>query len=140
MDDLPITDRITIPAADFQVSYARSGGPGGQHANTADTRVRVHFDLRGTTALHPAVKRRIQDAYANRITKDGALVLTSDSHRSRYRNLEELRERLVTLIRDHLKPPKARKKTRPSLGAKKRRLEAKKQRSQIKKNRSKVDW
>ncbi len=140
MDDLVITKRITIPSADFDVSYARSGGPGGQHANTADTRVRVHFDLRGTGALHPAVKRRIREAYGNRISKEGKLVLTSDSHRSRHRNLEEVRERLAKLIRGKLQPPKKRKKTRPSLGAKRRRMKAKKRRSELKKTRGKVDW
>jgi ribosome-associated protein len=140
MDDLPISKRITIPSADFEVSYARSGGPGGQHANTADTRVRVHFDLQGTDALHPAVKQRIREAYGNRINKEGQLVLTSDTHRSRHRNLDEVRERLANLIRGKLQPPKKRKKTRISLGAKKRRMKAKKRRSELKKQRGKVDW
>lgn len=140
MDDLVIDDRVTLPASDFRVSFARSGGPGGQHANTADTRVRIHFDLDGTEALHPAVKRRLREAYGNRISKDGELVLTCDTHRSRHRNLEEVRERFAQMIRGKLKPPKYRRKTKPSRGAKRRRLDAKKQRGQLKKSRGKVDW
>lgn len=140
MDDLPIDDHLTLPASDFRVSFARSGGPGGQHANTADTRVRIHFDLEGTTELHPAVKRRIREAFGNRISKEGELVLTCDTHRSRHRNLEEVRERLAGMIRGKLRPPKRRRKTRPSKGAKRRRLEGKKRRGELKKTRGKVDW
>ncbi|MCB9674647.1 MAG: aminoacyl-tRNA hydrolase [Alphaproteobacteria bacterium] len=138
MDDLVINDLITIPGTDLEVSFSRSGGPGGQHVNTTDTRVRLHFDLRGTTALYDGVKRRIAEAEANRINKDGQLVITSDTYRSRHRNLEEVRERLVQIVRDNLVPPKKRKATKPSLGAKKRRMETKKKRSDVKSKRGKV--
>ncbi|MEZ4316134.1 MAG: alternative ribosome rescue aminoacyl-tRNA hydrolase ArfB [Myxococcota bacterium] len=138
MDDLVIDERITIPASDFQISFSRSGGPGGQHVNTTDTRVRVHFDLAGTTALSESVKRRLAEAFANRISRDGALVLTSDVYRSRQRNVEDLRERLAEMIRANLVAPKKRRPTKPSLGAKKRRLESKKRRSDVKSGRGKV--
>ena len=55
MDDLRIDDRIVIPASELQLSFSRSGGPGGQHVNTTDTRVRLHFDLLGSPSMPPAI-------------------------------------------------------------------------------------
>lgn len=138
MEDLVITAKITIPASDMEVRFSRASGPGGQHVNTTDTRVRVHFDLQGTTALFDTVKARLREAYGNRINRDGALVLTSDAYRSRHRNIADVRERLAEMIRAHLLPPKRRRPTKPSRGAKKRRLESKKRRSAVKSGRKRV--
>ena len=69
------------------------------------------------------------------VTSDGDIVLTSDGHRSRQRNVETVRERLRDAILAALKPPKRRKKTRPSRSSVKRRLDRKKARGKVKRDR-----
>ncbi len=135
MDDLRLNRRLTIPAADLEIRVARSSGPGGQHVNTTDSKVELRFDLEGTTALDEVLKGRIREALGNRITKDGVLVLQSNEHRSQHRNREAARDRMRNLLTDAIEPPRQRHRTKPSRGAKRRRLEDKKQRGQTKKLR-----
>jgi ribosome-associated protein len=119
-EDLAITQRLVIPAADLELSYSRAGGPGGQKVNKTESRAQLSFDLEGCTALHPA------------------LVMACDSHRERSRNVAELRDRLASIIRSCLEPPRPRRATKPSRAAKRRRLDAKKQRGRTKQLRGKV--
>ncbi len=135
MDDLRLKRGVTIPAADLEVRVARSSGPGGQGVNTTDSKVELRFDLEGTEALDERQKARVRDRLGNRLTKDGVLVLQSNEHRSQHRNREAARERLVNLLSEALEPPRQRHKTKPSRGAKRRRIEAKKQRGETKKLR-----
>ena len=137
-EPLVINDRITIPAQDLDVSFSRASGPGGQHVNTTDTRVRLRFDLANTAALRDEVKARLRDIAAVWLTQEGDLVLTCDSSRSRTANLEEARDRLAEAVRRALVPPKPRRATRPSKGSQVRRLEGKKQRKSVKAARGKV--
>jgi len=139
-EPLTINERIVIPAADLSYEFSRSGGPGGQHVNTADTRVRLRFALRSCAVLHFSVKDRIRNQNPGRVTDDGELILVSQNNRSRHRNIEVARERLAALVLAALKPPKKRRPTKPSRNARKRRMDSKKKRGQIKKNRGKVDY
>ena len=138
-EPLPITRSITIPAAELEFEFSRSGGPGGQHVNTTDTRVRLRFALDHSSVLTDAVKQRLKSAHPSWVTAEGELIITADGHRSRHRNIEDTRARLAEAIRTALVPPKKRKKTRPSRRAMQRRLDAKKRRSQVKEGRKKVD-
>ena len=140
MDDLPISRRIVIPAADLSWSAATSSGPGGQNVNKVATKVDLRFDLEGTTALREEVKGRLRRLAANRLDKEGRVMITSQATRDQSRNLEDAGEKLAALIKSALYPPKKRKKTRPSRGAKERRLKAKKQHADKKRNRKSVDW
>ena len=135
---LPITDRIQIPNGDLSWSYARSGGSGGQHVNTTDTRARLHFSLSRCEVLHPAVKERLRAAHPSWITSDGDVVLTSDSYRSRQRNIDDVRTRLADAIRSVLRPPKPRRPTRPTRSSQRRRVDKKKQRGRVKAGRGRV--
>jgi ribosome-associated protein len=137
-DPLVITDRITIPAEDLDATFSRASGPGGQHVNTTDTRVRLRFALQSTAALHEDVKERLRQACGVWLTQDGDLVLTCDSSRSKTANLDEARERLATAVRAALVPPKPRRKTKPSKGSQQRRLQGKKQRKDVKAARGRV--
>lgn len=129
-----------IPSADLSWSAATSSGPGGQNVNKVATKVDLRFDLEGTTALRDEVKGRLRRLAANRLDREGRIQITSQATRDQSRNLEDAREKLAALIRSALHPPKKRKKTRPSRGAKERRLKAKKQRSERKQSRKSVDW
>lgn len=137
-DPLPITPSIVIPGDELDVTTARSGGPGGQHVNTTDSRVRLRFALSRTMVLREDVKQRLRDAVPSWVTADGDLVLTSDGSRSQHQNLDDARERLADAIRRALVPPKPRRKTQPSRTSKFRRLEAKKVRKTVKAGRGRV--
>ncbi|MGC6494660.1 MAG: alternative ribosome rescue aminoacyl-tRNA hydrolase ArfB [Myxococcota bacterium] len=138
MDDLPVNDRLIIPAAALSVQYSRSGGAGGQHVNTTETRVQLRFDLAGCTRLHPAAKQRIRDAHPGLVTASGELVIAADRQRSRHQNLEEARRRLAQIIEACRLPPRPRKKTKPSRAAKRKRTDDKKKRGATKKMRGRV--
>ncbi len=137
-DPLPINARIVLPGDDLTYEYTRSGGPGGQHVNTSDTSVRIRFALDRCRALRDDVKARIRTAHPGRITTAGELLVSCEVHRSRHRNINDARERLAEIIKAALVPPRPRRATKPSRGAKKRRLEAKKRRGDVKKGRQKV--
>lgn len=137
-EPIVINDAITIPAEDLDVSFSRAGGPGGQHVNTTDTRVRLRFDLQNTRALRDDVKERLRKIATAWLTQDGDLVLTCDTSRSRTANLDEARDRLAQAIRSALVPPKPRRATRPTKGSQQRRLAGKKQRKDVKAGRGRV--
>ncbi len=133
-----INDRFTIPDSDLSLSYSRSGGPGGQHVNTTETRVSLRFSLEECGVLPRPVKQRIRDAEGGRINNEGELLLHAERHRSRQMNVSDARERLANIIRRALVPPKRRRPTRPTRASKKRRLESKTRRGDVKKKRGKV--
>jgi ribosome-associated protein len=137
-EPLPISGRIIVPASDLVIERTRAGGPGGQHVNTTDSRVRLRFDLQGTTVLTEAVKNRIRSAHPSKLTSEGELLVVATAHRSQHRNIEDARSRLVQIIRAALTAPKKRRPTRPTRASKERRLDAKKQRAKVKRGRSKV--
>jgi ribosome-associated protein len=134
---LPVSGRIIVPESDLVIERTRASGPGGQHVNTTDSRVRLRFDLRGTAVLNQAVKNRIRAAHPSKLTSEGELLVVAAAHRSQHRNIEDARSRLVQIIRAALTPPKKRRPTRPTRASKERRLDSKKRRSAVKKGRGK---
>ena len=138
MEDLRVTSRLTISGALLSLEMSRAGGPGGQHVNKTETRVRLRFDLE-RSEIHPAAKARLRRAHPGKLTESGELLLVCASHRSRQRNIVEVRERLCEIIRHALIVPKSRRATKPTKGSKERRLQSKKRRGQIKSARKRVD-
>jgi len=136
--DLVINDRITLPGWRITVETTRSGGPGGQHANTSDTAVRIRLHLGSIHELHPAVLDRVRRAYPSYVTGDDELVVSARNSRSQSFNMDAAYGRMAEMIRGHLHPPKKRRPTRPTRGSKRRRLESKHRRSETKKLRGKV--
>ncbi|WP_431917790.1 alternative ribosome rescue aminoacyl-tRNA hydrolase ArfB [Micromonospora wenchangensis] len=136
MDDgLRVTDRWTVPAAELRERFSRSSGPGGQGVNTTDSRVELSFDVAGTTSLPPALRERVLQRLAGRLV-DGVLTIAASEHRAQLANREAARQRLVALLREAVAPPPPpRRPTRPSRGAKERRLADKKRQSQRKRDR-----
>jgi ribosome-associated protein len=133
-----INDRIAIPDDEFDVAYARSGGAGGQHVNKTSSKVQLRFHLRASTALSAEVKARLRKAAPGRLTDDGDLLIVSERGRDQKANLEDAKDKLASLIRAHLLPPKPRTKTKPSKGSVRRRLQDKSARAQTKQARGRV--
>ncbi len=143
MDDLQVTSGpgaprgITVPAGELVEQFSRSSGPGGQHVNTADSKVQLSIDLSATTALDEGQRARILEHLASRLAGDSGAVLTvsAEEHRSQWRNRTAARQRLADLLREAVAPPVIRRATKPTRGSKRRRLKAKRIRSEKKQNR-----
>ena len=132
---ISINERIIIPDTELTVTYARSGGPGGQNVNKVSSKAVLRWTATATTALPPAVKDRLLTAIANRLTKEGELVISCDETRDQAQNVAIAEERLRNLVLASLVPPKTRHKTKPSRGSKERRLKAKRVRGATLKGR-----
>jgi ribosome-associated protein len=130
-----------IAIADWEIteSFMRASGPGGQNVNKVASAVELRFEAARSPHLSGPVKARLRRLAGRRWTSEGALVLQCDETRSQARNRDIVRDRLVDLIRRALEKPKRRIPTKPTLGAKKRRLKAKKERGEVKAMRGRVD-
>lgn len=125
-ESIRVTRSVVLPVAEVELRFSRSSGPGGQHANTSETRVEASFDVEGSSALTDAQKRRV-------LAKVGPTVrAVAQDERSQLRNRELATERLVERLRDALKIERRRVATKPTKASRERRLEAKKRRSQTK--------
>jgi len=121
-----VTRSVVLPLAEIELRFSRSSGPGGQHANTAETRVEALFDVEGSSALTDAQKRRV-------LAKSGrSLRAIAQDERSQARNRELAVERLVEQLREALRVERRRVPTTPTSASRERRLEAKKRRSATK--------
>ena len=134
-----INENITIEDWELTETFMRSSGPGGQNVNKVSTSVELRFEAERSPNLPPAAKVRLKKLAGRRWTKDGAVIITAEKHRTQPRNRAEAEEKLVALIQQALFRPKYRVKTRPTLASKRRRLEGKKQRGQVKALRGKID-
>ena len=129
---LQVTSGVTIPESELSWRFSRSSGPGGQGVNTADSRVELMWDAAGTTALSPVQRERLLDRLSGRLV-DGVLTIAASEFRAQLRNRDAARDRLAAIVADALRPPPpARRATKPTRGAKERRLTAKKQRTDVK--------
>lgn len=135
MAGVRINRTLSIPEAEIDLSFARAGGPGGQHVNTSSTKVELRFDVAASPSLTDDQRARLLERLSSRLTNDGVLVLHASEHRSQTRNREAVMERFADLLRDGLRTRALRRPTRPSRGAKEQRLDEKKRRAETKRLR-----
>ncbi len=134
---LQISSRVTIPRGEIELQGIKAEGPGGQHVNKSSTAIHLRFDIRASS-LPEFYKQRLLALNDQRITADGVINIKANRHRSQERNRIESLERLAELVRRAGHTEKRRIPTRPSGGARKRRLDKKNRRGAIKKLRGKV--
>lgn len=123
----------SVPAAELEWRFSGSGGPGGQHANTANTRVEVRFDIASSPSIGPRQRERLLERLGPVVR-----VVASDE-RSQLRNRELALARLEERIAEALRVERVRRATRPTLGAKERRLQDKRAQAVRKRDRRASD-
>jgi ribosome-associated protein len=127
-----VTDHIALDENELVESFIRSSGPGGQNVNKLATAVQLRFDVRHSPSLTDEVRGRLERLAGRRLTRDGVLVITAQSHRTQERNRADALDRLLELIRAAAVRPVPRRPTKPTKASRRRRLESKKHRGGIK--------
>jgi ribosome-associated protein len=133
---IQISQKVAIFDNEVEVTAIRSGGPGGQHVNKVATAIWLRFDIQASS-LPDFYKHRLLKKKDRRITKEGVIIIKSQTYRTQHQNKVSAFENLVILIKSVTYIPKNRKPTKPSRAAKLKRLESKKQKGTQKKLRQK---
>ncbi|HEY7516915.1 MAG TPA: alternative ribosome rescue aminoacyl-tRNA hydrolase ArfB [Methylomirabilota bacterium] len=131
-----VTDDVRVPAAAVTVRAVRASGPGGQNVNKVATKIDLRVDLGRVEGLSAAARSRLDALARHRLDADGRLVVTSQATRNQARNLEDAREKVRALVAAALIPPRPRTATRPTAGARERRLGEKRLRGDVKRLRA----
>ncbi len=139
-ESIAITDSIAIEERELDETFVRASGPGGQNVNKLATAVQLRFDIRNSPSIPPGMKARAEKLAGQRLTREGVIVISADRFRTQELNRDDARQRLVDLLQRAAVVPKVRRKTRPTLASKKRRIEGKKHRAETKSRRGKPDW
>ena len=127
-----ITPSISIGEDEVEEQFIRASVPGGQNVNKLASAVQLRFDVRRSPRLPEEVRARLERLAGRRLTREGVLVINAQRHRTQERNRADARERLVDLIRRAAVAPAPRRPTKPTAGARERRLQSKKHRATIK--------
>ena len=133
-----LTSKI-LPARAYEFRFVHSSGPGGQHVNKTSTAVELRVNV-AMLDLDTYSLRRLKSLQANRINKEGILVLRASGQRSQLRNRQQAIERIEAMIVEARKRPKVRVATRPTMASKRRQLDKKKRNARTKKQRQRPDW
>jgi ribosome-associated protein len=131
-----VTPGILLDESEFDFSFVRASGPGGQNVNKVATAVQLRFDVRRSPSLPDDVRRRLERLAGRRLTQEGIMVISAQRFRSQERNRQDAVDRLVALIQEAAIPSVPRQPTKPSAAARQRRLDSKGRRSTIKSLRS----
>jgi ribosome-associated protein len=129
---LVVSDDLSIPLSELRFTFARSAGPGGQNVNKVNTKATLRWHVTESPSLPEPVRERFLARYRRRITGEGEVLVTSQRYRDQGRNVADCLSKLQAMLVEVARPPKRRKKTRPTASSRAKRLSNKRQRSQTK--------
>jgi len=136
MEPIVIAGGVTVPAAALSFRAVRASGPGGQNVNKVASKVELRVDLDRVEGLTPGARERLRALAAPRLDSAGLLLVTSQRTRDQRHNLEDARDKVHHLVARALVPPRPRRATVPSAGAREKRLREKKTRAARKRGRA----
>lgn len=134
---LTISNQVTIPDSELEISAIRAQGAGGQNVNKVSSAIHLRFDIR-QSSLPDFYKERLLKLRDSRITRDGVIIIKAQRFRTQEKNREDALNRLQALIKKSAVTQKARKATKPTRGSQKKRMDSKTKRGRIKSLRGKV--
>jgi ribosome-associated protein len=132
MEDVAVTTRLVIPGSEITETFARSGGPGGQHVNKTSTKVLLRWNVRKSRALGESDRIWLLEKLGPQLSRTGDVLVSSDRYRDQSRNRDDARQKLVTLLSRALERPKSRRRVAPPRRMAANRLRSKKLRSEVK--------
>lgn len=130
-----VNDRLVIPDSEFQFTFARSSGPGGQNVNKVNSKALLRWNVVASPTLPEDLRARFLAKFRHRVTQDGDLLVTSQRYRDQPKNVADCCEKVAAMLREVLVPPKRRRATKPTRGSRVRRLNAKRQQGSKKEGR-----
>lgn len=130
-----INHKIQIPLTELSFSFARSGGPGGQNVNKVNSKAILRWAVVTTESLPYDVKARFLQKFANRLTSENEIIITSQKFRDQNKNIDDCLEKLRIMIESVAQKPIVRRATRPTVNSVKKRVQTKKELSQKKQSR-----
>lgn len=133
---LTVTADLRIPLREFDFTFARSSGPGGQNVNKVNSKALLRWSVVRSPSLPESVRRRLLTKQQRRITAEGELLISSQRFRDAGRNAADCLEKLRAIIAEVAQPVRPRKATRPTRSSVRRRIEGKRQHSQMKRQRA----
>jgi ribosome-associated protein len=136
---LNVNNRIRIPLEEFEFTYARSSGPGGQNVNKVSSKALLRWPIRTSPSLPEPVRHRFLSRYGNRVTAEGDLLISSQRFRDQAKNVDDCLDKLHEMLSEVAAPPVRRKRTKPSRASIKRRLENKRRTSDKKRGRRELE-
>lgn len=138
---IEVTPDVSIDENDISLDFIRSSGPGGQNVNKVASGVQLRYNIAAADTLPDEVKHRLYSTARKRITGEGVLVIEARRYRTQERNRQDAIDRLVDLVSKAAQAPTPRKKTRPTLASKMRRLDEKRRRGELKRlRRGEGEW
>lgn len=136
--------KYRVPRSELEFAFARSSGAGGQNVNKVNSKAEVRWDIASSESVPQDVLGRFLSRYRNRLDADGLVMVTSEKHRDRERNLEDAIAKLEEWVQSVWEKPKPRIKTKPTKGSKRRRVNEKRIEGDKKRSRSEKirhdDW
>ncbi len=135
---LTITRSFQIPDSEIELQYVRSSGPGGQNVNKVSSKCQLRWNVLQSPSIPAFHRERLIERLRPRLTRDGDILLSSDTYRDQGRNREECLAKLKSLLVAALHVPKARKETEPTRSSQRKRVQSKRRKSEKKGLRGRV--